>query len=278
MITFSFEQIKESADFLQQILNQKSLKLPEIGIILGTGLGNLVNQITILAEIPYKEIPCFPVSTVETHAGKLIYGTLSGKTVLAMQGRFHYYEGYSMAQITLPVRVMKLLGVQKLLISNASGALNPTMRKGELMLLNDHIDLMPENPLRGKNLAEFGDRFPDMSAPYNAEINDKIINIALKNGFPLHIGVYAALQGPNLETRAEYRYLQRIGADAVGMSTVPEVIVANHCQLPCVAISVLTDECNPDNLQPTTLEDIIKAANDAEKMLTHIFIELLKEM
>ncbi len=278
MITFSFEQIKESAVFLQQIFKQKELKSPEIGIILGTGLGNLVNQITILAEIPYNEIPHFPVSTVETHAGKLIYGTLSGKTVLAMQGRFHYYEGYSMAQITLPVRVMKLLGIQKLLISNASGALNPTMRKGELMLLSDHIDLMPENPLRGTNLAEFGDRFPDMSAPYNAEINDKIINIALGNGFPMHVGVYAALQGPNLETRAEYRYLQRIGADAVGMSTVPEVIVANHCQLPCVAISVLTDECNPDNLQATTLEDIIKAANDAEKMLTHIFIELLKEI
>ncbi len=278
MITFSFEQIKESADFLQQIFRQKELKSPEIGIILGTGLGNLVNQITILAEIPYNEIPHFPVSTVETHAGKLIYGILSGKTVLAMQGRFHYYEGYSMAQITLSVRVMKLLGIQKLLISNASGALNPTMRKGELMLLSDHIDLMPENPLRGTNLAEFGDRFPDMSAPYNAQINDKIINIALENGFPLHIGVYAALQGPNLETRAEYRYLQRIGADAVGMSTVPEVIVANHCQLPCVAISVLTDECNPDNLQATTLEDIIKAANDAEKMLTHIFIELLKEI
>ena len=278
MITFSFEQIKESADFLQQIFQQKMLKSPEIGIILGTGLGNLVNQITVLAEISYKEIPHFPVSTVETHAGKLIYGTLSGKTVLAMQGRFHYYEGYSMAQITLPVRVMKLLGVQKLLISNASGALNATMRKGELMLVNDHIDLMPENPLRGKNLAEFGDRFPDMSAPYNAEINQKIINIALINGFPLHVGVYAALQGPNLETRAEYRYLQRIGADAVGMSTVPEVLVANHCQLPCVAVSVLTDECNPDNLQATTLEDIIKAANDAEKMLTHIFIELLKEI
>ena len=278
MITFSFEQIKESADFLQQIFQQKMLKSPEIGIILGTGLGNLVNQITVLAEISYKEIPHFSVSTVETHAGKLIYGTLSGKTVLAMQGRFHYYEGYSMAQITLPVRVMKLLGVQKLLISNASGALNATMRKGELMLVNDHIDLMPENPLRGKNLAEFGDRFPDMSAPYNAEINQKIINIALINGFPLHVGVYAALQGPNLETRAEYRYLQRIGADAVGMSTVPEVLVANHCQLPCVAVSVLTDECNPDNLQATTLEDIIKAANDAEKMLTHIFIELLKEI
>ncbi len=278
MITFSFEQIKESTDFLQQIFKQKELNSPEIGIILGTGLGNLVNQITILAEIPYKEIPHFPVSTVETHAGKLIYGTLSGKNVLAMQGRFHYYEGYSMAQITLPVRVIKLLGIQKLLISNASGALNPTMRKGELMLLSDHIDLMPENPLRGKNLVEFGDRFPDMSAPYNAEINDKIINIALENGFPLHVGVYAALQGPNLETRAEYRYLQRIGADAVGMSTVPEVIVANHCQLPCVAVSVLTDECNPDNLQATTLEDIIKAANDAEKMLTHIFIELLKEI
>jgi purine-nucleoside phosphorylase len=278
MINFSFTQIQESADFLQQIFEQKGLKSPEIGIILGTGLGNLVNQISILAEIPYKEIPHFPVSTVETHAGKLIYGTLSGKTVLAMQGRFHYYEGYSMAQITLPVRVMKLLGVQKLLISNASGALNATMRKGELMLINDHIDLMPENPLRGKNLAEFGDRFPDMSAPYNAEINQKIINIALKNSFPLHVGVYAALQGPNLETRAEYRYLQRIGADAVGMSTVPEVLVANHCRLPCVAVSVLTDECNPDNLQPTTLEDIIKAANDAEKMLTHIFIELLKEI
>ena len=278
MITLSFEQIKESADFLQQIFTQKALKSPEIGIILGTGLGNLVSQMTILAEISYTQIPHFPVSTVETHAGKLIYGIISGKTVLAMQGRFHYYEGYSMAQITLPVRVMKLLGVQKLLISNASGALNATMRKGELMLLNDHIDLMPENPLRGKNLAVFGDRFPDMSAPYNVEINQKIINIALKNGFPLHVGVYAALQGPNLETRAEYRYLQRIGADAVGMSTVPEVIVANHCQLPCVAVAVLTDECNPDNLQATTLEDIIKAANDAEKMLTYIFVELLKEI
>ncbi len=268
-----FDQIEETAAFLRD----KGIESPETGIILGTGLGNsFVEHIETLVTIPYSDIPYFPLSTVEFHKGKLIYGQLGGKNILAMQGRFHYYEGYSLKEITFPVRVMKILGVSNLLISNAAGNLRGEWSKGELMLLDDHIDLLPDNPLRGMNDERLGVRFPDMSAPYSPDINQKLERIAGEMSITLRKGVYAAMSGPNLETRAEYRYLQRIGADAIGMSTVPEVIVANHMKLPCAAISVLTDDCDPDNIQPANIEEIIAIAGEAEKDLTALFIELIK--
>jgi purine-nucleoside phosphorylase len=267
------ESIEETARYLVS----KGIEKPEAGIIIGTGLGKkFIEEINDPLVVDYGDIPNFPVSTVETHKGKLIYGTLSGKKVLAMQGRFHFYEGYTMQQITLPVRVMKLLGVKSLLISNASGNLNCLWKKSELMLIDDHINLLPENPLRGKNLDNMGPRFPDMSMPYSKTLNEKLLAIAHEKNIKLNVGVYASVMGPNLETRAEYRYLQRIGADAVGMSTVPEVIVANHVGLPCCAISVLTDDCHPDNLKPVQLADIIAVAQRAEPSLTELFIELIK--
>jgi purine-nucleoside phosphorylase len=252
---------------------------PEIGVILGTGLGTgFVAHMNNPLIIPYNSIPHFPISTVEFHKGRLIYGTIKNKKVLAMQGRFHYYEGYSMQQVTLPVRVMKMLGVQHLLISNAAGNLNPKWKKGELMLLDDHINLFPDNPLRGPNLDRFGPRFPDMSAPYSPELNSLLQKIARSKKIKLPAGVYAAVPGPNLETRAEYRYLQRMGADAVGMSTVPEVIVANHMNLPCCAISVLTDDCDPDNLKPVDIQEILAIAGQSEGKLTDLYVELIRQL
>jgi purine-nucleoside phosphorylase len=232
----------------------------------------------IIAEIDYKDIPNFPVATVESHHGKLLFGTIGTKKVVAMQGRFHYYEGYDMQQITLPVRVMKLLGIKHLLLSNASGSLNLNWNKGELMLIDDHINLLPANPLIGKNIDELGPRFPDMSAPYDGKLNSILKSIAVEKGIILHEGVYVVVTGPNLETRAEYRYLKNIGADVVGMSTVPEVIVANHMSLPCCAVSVLTDDCDPDNLQPINIEEIIAIAGKAETKLTELFLELIKKI
>ena len=248
---------------------------PEIGIILGTGLGGLVDEIEIEHRLMYSNIPNFPISTLEFHSGKLIFGILSGKRVVAMQGRLHYYEGYDMKQITFPLRVMKMLGISKLIVSNASGALNPDFRKGELMVIEDHINLQTDNPLRGRNNENLGPRFPDMSEPYNKDMIAKAMQIAKKNNITCHKGVYVAVNGPNLETKAEYRFLRIIGADAVGMSTVPEVIVANHMSLPVFAISVLTDEGFPDNLQPVSLEEIIKIAGDAEPKMTKVLKELL---
>lgn len=248
---------------------------PEIGIILGTGLGGLVDEIEIEHRLMYSNIPNFPISTLEFHSGKLIFGILSGKRVVAMQGRLHYYEGYDMKQITFPLRVMKMLGISKLIVSNASGALNPDFRKGELMIIEDHINLQTDNPLRGRNNENLGPRFPDMSEPYNKDMIAKAMQIAKKNNISCHKGVYVAVNGPNLETKAEYRFLRIIGADAVGMSTVPEVIVANHMSLPVFAISVLTDEGFPDNLQPVSLEEIIKIAGDAEPKMTKVLKELL---
>ncbi|MBV6461314.1 MAG: Purine nucleoside phosphorylase 1 [Flavobacteriales bacterium] len=268
------KEIKEAASYLQL----KGISAPLAGIILGTGLGGMVKEIEIITEISYSEIPHFPVSTVESHSGKLIYGTLHGKKVLAMQGRFHYYEGYSLAQVTFPVRVMHHLGIKYLLISNAAGTVNEKFRKGSLMLLNDHINLLPDNPLRGKNLNELGPRFPNMSQPYSLELNKKLEKIAAQNNIMLHQGVYAVVSGPNLETRAEYRFMQRIGADAVGMSTVPECIVANHMGLPCCAISVLTDECYPETLKPVDIAEIIAVANETEKQLTLIYSLLIREL
>lgn len=269
-----YSDISTASEFLKS----RGIDQPQVGIILGTGLGKLVDEIEVTTSVDYAEIPNFPVSTVESHKGRLIYGVLGGKRVLAMQGRFHYYEGYSMQQITMPIRVMKLLGVNHLLISNAAGAVNLDYNKGTLMLIDDHINLQPENPLTGANMNDFGPRFPDMSQPYNSVLNDLLMQIAVDNKITLHKGVYVAVPGPNLETRAEYRWLRNMGADAVGMSTVPEVIVANHMELPCAAVSVLTDECDPDNLHPVSLKDILDVAAIAEVDLIHLFKQLCKQL
>ncbi len=250
---------------------------PEIGIVLGTGLGRMASEIEVILSLDYRDIPNYPLATVESHTGKLIYGKLQGKLVLAMQGRFHYYEGYSLQQITFPIRIMKLLGIRCLLLSNAAGALNPQFKKGSLMLIDDHINMLPDNPLRGKNFDNLGPRFPDMSQPYSAELNGQLLQIAEREHITLHKGIYVAVTGPNLETRAEYRMFRNF-ADAVGMSTVPEVIVANHMSLPCAAISVLTDECDPDNLAPAKIEDILETAAKAEIHLCCLLSSLIKEL
>ena len=266
------DQIKEATDYIRK----QGVTQPEVGVILGTGLGNLfVKEIQNPVVIEYHTIPHFPVSTVESHKGKLIYGLLNGKYILAMQGRFHYYEGYSMQQITFPVRVMKSLGIKYLLLSNAAGNMNLSWKKGELMLLDDHINFQPDNPLRGINNDLLGPRFPDMSQPYSSHLNSLLTTIAREQGIKLHTGVYVSVTGPNLETRAEYRFLRNMGADAVGMSTVPEVIVANHMGLPCCAISVLTDDCDPDNLKPVNIAEIIAVAGKSEPVLTKLYKELI---
>jgi purine-nucleoside phosphorylase len=248
---------------------------PEVGIILGTGLGGLVNEIEVEKQLMYSNIPDFPISTLEFHSGKLIFGTLGGVKVVAMQGRLHYYEGYSMQQITFPVRVMKMLGIKTLLVSNASGSLNPEFKKGDLMVIEDHINLQPDNPLLGRNESDLGPRFPDMSQPYRRNLTEKALQIAADNNITCHKGVYVAVTGPNLETRAEYRYLRIIGGDAVGMSTVPEVIVANHMGIPVFAISVLTDEGFPEDLKPVSVEDILAIARESEPKMTLILKNLI---
>jgi purine-nucleoside phosphorylase len=269
------KQITEATEFISKKIKQK----PEVGVILGTGLGNMfVQEIKNPIIINYNSIPHFPISTVESHKGQLIFGEVKGKKVLAMQGRFHYYEGYNMKQITLPVRVMKMLGIKYLLISNAAGNMNLKWKKGELMLIDDHINLLPDNPLRGENFEILGPRFPDMSQPYSSKLNKALVSIAKKRKIKLNKGVYVVVMGPNLETRAEYRFLQRIGGDAVGMSTIPEVIVANHMGLPCCAISVLTDDCDPDNLKPVDIKEIIKIAGKAEGKLTQLYTDLIGQL
>jgi purine-nucleoside phosphorylase len=267
-----YQSIQETVQYIKQ---RTSNFEPEIGIVLGTGLGGLVTEIEVEFSLMYSNIPNFPISTLEFHSGKLIFGTLNGKKVIAMQGRLHYYEGYSMQQITFPIRVMKALGIQWLFVSNAAGSLNPNFKKGDLMVINDHINLQPESPLRGRNDAEMGPRFPDMSAPYNKSLIEKALKIAKANEITCHQGVYVSVTGPNLETRAEYKYLRIIGGDAVGMSTVPEVIVANHMSVPVFAISVLTDEGFPEELQPVSLEEIIETAKNAEPKMTHILSQLI---
>jgi purine-nucleoside phosphorylase len=267
------EKINETVSFLKQ----QGIIDVEFGIVLGTGLGRLVDEIKIIKSINYTDIPNFPVSTVESHSGKLVYGRLQNRFVLAMQGRFHYYEGYDMQTITFPIRVMKELGVKFLLLSNAAGAMNLQFKKASLMLISDHINLLGSNPLIGKNYDSFGPRFPDMSKAYSPKMNQKFRDLAKKLDIQLHEGVYVAVSGPCLETPAEYRFLRTIGADVVGMSTVPEVIVANHMGLPCAAISVLTDECDPDNLQPVELAEIIRVAGMAEEKLTKLFSAFVAE-
>ncbi|MFT6868197.1 MAG: purine-nucleoside phosphorylase [Cyclobacteriaceae bacterium] len=266
-----FEKVKEAVAFLKK----EGFEGSKTAIILGTGLGGLVNHIEITKTINYSDIPHFPISTMEFHKGKMILGTLEGKLIIAMQGRFHYYEGYSMAEVVMPVRVMKYLGVEKLLISNAAGNMNMDWKKGQLMLLRDHINLQPDNPLRGSDAAMFGQIFTDMSEPYNQKLNEILTAAALSKNIPLNKGIYVAVSGPNLETKAEYRFLRNAGADVVGMSTVPEVIAANQIGLPVAAISVLTDDCDPDNLMPINIEEIIKTAESAEKDLIAIIRQFM---
>lgn len=266
------QQFKETAAYIQSKINIQ----PEIGIILGTGLGGLVKEITIKHTIPYEEIPNFPVSTVEGHSGKLIFGELGGKQVVAMQGRFHYYEGYTMQQVTFPVRVMKFLGIQKLFVSNASGGVNPNFEIGDLMIINDHINLFPSNPLIGKNIAELGPRFPDMSDAYNKDFIAAAKKVAAANNIKVQEGVYAGLSGPTFETPAEYRYVFNVGADAVGMSTVPEVIVARHMSIPCFAMSIITDLGVPGKIVQVTHEEVQHVAAQAEKKMTLIMKELIR--
>ena len=269
---------KETINTTVAFLQDKGFTNPEVGIVLGTGLGQLVDHVQIEVQVNYTDIPNFPVSTVEFHSGKLLYGTLEGKKVIIMQGRFHLYEGYSLQEITFPVRVLKALGVQSLLVSNAAGAINLSYKKGDLMLIDDHINLQGGSPLAFKNVSDFGERFTDMCAPYDAVLNDKMLAIAKENNIVLHKGIYASVVGPQLETRAEYRYLKIIGADAVGMSTVPEVIVANHLQLPVIAVSVLTDECDPDNLKPVNIPEIIAVAGEAEPKMITLFKVLVSQL
>lgn len=261
-----------------QVVRQYTKDEYPIGIILGTGLGGLINEVKIETSIEYSELPHFPLSTVESHNGKLIFGSINGKNVVAMQGRFHYYEGYSMQQITYPVRLMKFLGVKYLLISNACGGMNPIYKKGDIMIVSDHINLLGDNPLIGKNEDEFGPRFPDMSEPYDHQLIQLAENVALENKIKVQKGVYVAVPGPNLETKAEYRFLRAIGADVVGMSTIPEDIVAVHQGMRVLGFSIVTDECFPDALKPAVLEEIIAAAMEAEPKMTLIMKEVIKRI
>jgi len=270
-----FQILRETVEYIKKKNNNFQ---PEIGIVLGTGLGGLVSEIEVEFSLMYSNIPNFPISTLEFHSGKLIFGTLKGKKVVAMQGRLHYYEGYSMQQITFPIRVMKALGIQYLFVSNAAGSLNPDFKKGDLMVINDHINLQPESPLRGINDNDLGPRFPDMSQPYHQGLISNALKIATEEGITCHQGVYVSVTGPNLETKAEYRYLRIIGGDAVGMSTVPEVIVANHMSIPVFAISVLTDEGFPEVLLPVSLEEILATARAAEPKMTKILSQLISQL
>lgn len=253
-------------------------KRPDVGIVLGTGLGGLLADVEAEAAVNYQDIPHFPISTVDSHFGKLIFGKIGGKSVVIMKGRFHYYEGYSMKKVTFPIRVMKLLGIKHLIISNAAGGLSPEFSVGDCMVIEDHIDLFPENPLRGRNLDTLGPRFPDMSESYDKTLIGKAFAIAKEKGLHLHQGIYAGLPGPNLETRSEYKYLRTIGADAVGMSTVPEVIVARHMDIPVFALSAITDLCTPGNVQKISIEDVIAAAAVAEPKMTTIIQALIEQL
>ncbi|HPF11103.1 MAG TPA: purine-nucleoside phosphorylase [Flavobacteriaceae bacterium] len=268
------KNIQEATEFLRK----RGFENPEIGIILGTGLGQLIDTVEILNEVSYNHIPNFPTATVEFHKGKLIYGILEGKKVVVMQGRFHLYEGYTPQDVTFPVRVMHQLGIQKLLVSNAAGAINLNFKKGEIMLIDDHINLQGTSPLAFLGVEHLGERFVDLSAPYDSEMNKMLEEIAVEKDIQLHKGIYTSVLGPQLETRAEYRYLKFIGTDAVGMSTIPEVIVANHLKLPVAAISVLTDECDPDNLHPVNISDILSQAAKAEPNMIALFAGLIAKL
>jgi len=270
-----YEQIQEAITFIKS----KTSFSPHFGIILGTGLGGLVDEIEVEASIDYKDIPHFPVSTVQSHKGKLIFGHLAGKAIVAMAGRFHYYEGYSMKQVTFPVRVLKFLGIQRLIISNVSGSTNAAYEAGDIVFIKDHINLQPENPLRGVNDERLGPRFPDMLDTYDSALNAKAMSIAQANDIRAHKGVYLALQGPNLETPAEYNFIHKAGGDVVGMSTVPEVIVAKHMGLPIFVISVVSNKCYPiETITKTTVEDVIELAKEVEPKMRLIVKEILIEL
>jgi purine-nucleoside phosphorylase len=271
----ALDQIKETAAYIKE---QWQVDGVEYGIILGTGLGGLVNEIEIEKELSYEDIPHFPVSTVEGHKGRLLYGELAGKKVMAMQGRFHYYEGYNMQQVVFPVRVMKLLGIKGLLISNASGGVNPGFEIGDIMVLSDHINLFPSNPLIGPNIDELGPRFPDMSKTYDKEMRNIAMEVAKDNGMLLQSGVYVGLSGPTLETPSEYYYIRKIGGDAVGMSTVPEVIAARHMSIPCFALSVITDLGVEGKIVKVTHEDVQRVAEEVEPKLSIIFKGVLERL
>lgn len=269
-----YEKIQETAKY---ILNRTRIK-PEIGIVLGTGLGNFSKEISISDTIPYQEIPNFPISTVKGHQGQLILGSVNGKQIVALQGRFHYYEGYNMQQVTFPIRVMKYLGIKHLILSNASGGTNPEYKIGDLMILEDHINLTNQNPLTGVNDDRLGPRFPDMSEVYNRELIDLAVKVSEEHNLNYRVGVYAAVTGPNYETPAEYRYLNRIGADAVGMSTVPEAIVARHMGLSCFAVAVISDLGVEGKIEYITHEAVIEAASQAEPQMATMLLGMLERM
>jgi purine-nucleoside phosphorylase len=264
-------QVEETVAFLKKEYD----KTPEAGIVLGSGLGDFASQIEIEKEVPYKDIPHFPVSTVQGHSGKLIFGKLSGKTVVAMAGRFHFYEGYTPQEVVFPIRVMKLLGIKTLFLSNAAGSVNPDYQVGDIMIIKDHISMFTVNPLIGKNIDEFGPRFPDMSEPYKRSIIKKAKEIAAKNGLLLREGVYVGVTGPTFETRAEYNMILAIGGDVVGMSTVQETIVANHMGLPVFAVSIVTDIGIREDDNIITHEEVLQAAKEAEPKLSLLFKELI---
>jgi purine-nucleoside phosphorylase len=268
------DQLKETTAFIQA----KFARQPQVGIVLGSGLGNLTNEINVEVSIPYSEIPHFPVSTVEGHSGKLLLGTLGGKTVVAMAGRFHFYEGYSMNEVVMPIRAMHFLGIQQLLISNAAGGMNLKFKVGDLMIIKDHISFFTINPLLGKNIESLGPRFPDMSDPYAKALREKAKQIAAANNIHVYEGVYCGVTGPTFETRAEYKLLGALGGDAVGMSTVPEVIAAVHAGVPVFAMSVITDIGIREEENTITHEEVLQAAKDAEPKLTTIFKELIASL
>lgn len=270
--------LKESIIQAVEFIRGKTKFVPQIGIILGTGLGSLAEGIKVEAKISYEKIPHFPISTVESHAGRLIFGKLCGKNVVAMQGRFHYYEGYDLKQVTFPVRVMKALGANILVVSNACGGLNPLFKAGDIMLISDHINLLGSNPLFGSNDESLGPRFPDMCCCYDPELIALAENVALNSGLKLQKGVYVAVAGPNLETAAEYRFLRLIGADVVGMSTVPEVIVARHQSMRVLGFSLVTDMGLPDTLGPMNMEKILATAARSEPLLKNIMTRAIEEM
>jgi purine-nucleoside phosphorylase len=271
-------ELRKRIDEAVALLRTKTQVRPSIGIILGTGLGGLADEIRKETVVDYGDIPHFPISTVESHHGKLIFGTLGGKSVVAMQGRFHLYEGYTLQQVTFPVRVMKFLGVRTLLISNAAGGMNPQFGRGSIMIITDHINLLGDNPLIGPNDDALGPRFPDMSEPYSRRLIALADRVALDQKIRVEHGVFVAVPGPNLETRAEYRYLRYIGADAVGMSTVPEDIVANHMGMEVLGFSIITDECYPDALQPANVDEIIAVAQRTEPKLTAIMKGVVEQL
>lgn len=272
------EQFRKKRDEALKVIQQRTDLRPNYMLILGTGLGQLAEEMDIKDSIPYDEIPHFPTSTVESHAGKLLFGTLGGKEIVAMQGRFHFYEGYSMQQIAFPIRVLKANGADTLFVSNACGGMNPNHSRGDIMLICDHINMLGDNPLMGPNDDELGPRFPDMSEPYSERLMDIAQNMALENNIPMHKGVYVALSGPMLETKSEYRYLRQLGADVVGMSTVPEVISAVHMGMEVMGISAITDECFPDALEPVEMEDILEAAGIAEPKMTRVIVSTLEKL